>query len=293
MYAKWELINYSITYNTNGGENASINPVSYNAETKITKLRNPRRAGYIFLGWYKTSDFTDYKIKSIGCGDSDLVLYAKWHVINYALIMIVLCIVFMAVFILIIWNKLYVKRKIEKFVSSVLEHNYSLDYLDGALKDKENPDVKKVIEQYKPEEIAFYKKYKVSIKRYRDKMKKDSEDKEQQKKKSENNEAYTIEEVDDKIKDLQKQILGIVETLEKTKSLENIDFFVGKVSDMLDFILTNKNFVTKESNTKINDTFELFEKNVYEKAKSMDGFSGTLLETKMKQAREKFKQILK
>ena len=44
---------------------------------------------------------------------------------------------------------------------------------------------------------------------------------------------------------------------------------------------------------KIKNLFKLFEKNVYEKAKSMDGFSGTSLETKMKQVREKFKQILK
>lgn len=40
---------------------------------------------------------------------------------------------------------------------------------------------------------------------------------------------------------------------------------------------------------KIKNLFKLFEKNVYEKAKSTDGFSGTLLETKMNQAREKFK----
>ena len=40
---------------------------------------------------------------------------------------------------------------------------------------------------------------------------------------------------------------------------------------------------------KIKNLFKLFEKNVYEKAKSMDEFSGTSLETKMKQAREKFK----
>jgi hypothetical protein len=44
---------------------------------------------------------------------------------------------------------------------------------------------------------------------------------------------------------------------------------------------------------KIKNLFKLFEKNVYEKAKSTDEFSGTLLETKMNQAREKFKQILK
>ena len=44
---------------------------------------------------------------------------------------------------------------------------------------------------------------------------------------------------------------------------------------------------------KIKNLFKLFEKNVYEKAKSMDEFSGTLLETKMNQARENFTKILK
>ena len=44
---------------------------------------------------------------------------------------------------------------------------------------------------------------------------------------------------------------------------------------------------------KIKNLFKLFEKNVYEKAKSTDEFSGTLLETRMKQVKAKFKQILK
>jgi hypothetical protein len=44
---------------------------------------------------------------------------------------------------------------------------------------------------------------------------------------------------------------------------------------------------------KIKNLFKLFEKNVYEKAKSMDGFSGTSLETRINQVREKFTKILK
>ena len=304
LYAKWELINYSITYNTNGGENASINPISYNIETEIIKLKNPRRSGYIFLGWYKTPDFTDNKVETISCGTSDLILYAKWCAINYKLIIIVLCIFILLISTFIILSKLSIKRKIKEFereikelASKVLEYGYNFDYLDGALeayeKGKKDTDVKNEINKYTKEEICFYKQHKVHIRRCYKKMEKERDDKAQQKKKSENNKADIKEEVDDKIQDLKRQNSGIVKILEEKESLESLDFLVDEFCDKLDFILNNKSFVPKKSYTKIKDASELFEKNVYEKAKSMDGFSGTGLETKMKQVKAKFDEILK
>ena len=108
-------------------------------------------------------------------------------------------------------------------------------------------------------------------------MEKERDDKAQQKKKSENNKADIKEEVDGKIQDLKKRISGIVATLEEKESLESSDFLVDELCDRLDFILNNKSFVPKESYTKIKDASELFEKNVYEKAKSMDGPSVAFL----------------
>ncbi len=49
LYAKWEPINYTISYDLAGGE-VSGNPNTYNIETNI-RLNNPTRVGYNFLGW--------------------------------------------------------------------------------------------------------------------------------------------------------------------------------------------------------------------------------------------------
>ena len=60
--ANWEVINYAISYNLNGGSlgtdettGAEItNPTSYNAETATFTLHNPRKTGYVFEGWTGT-----------------------------------------------------------------------------------------------------------------------------------------------------------------------------------------------------------------------------------------------
>lgn len=51
--ANWDIINYDITYNMDGGENPASNPSTYNIVTGIT-LSRPTKTGYEFLGW--TSD---------------------------------------------------------------------------------------------------------------------------------------------------------------------------------------------------------------------------------------------
>ena len=51
-YAHWETIDYSITYDLNGGK-VSGNPDSYTVESNIT-LKNPTKTGHTFLGWTGT-----------------------------------------------------------------------------------------------------------------------------------------------------------------------------------------------------------------------------------------------
>ena len=53
VYAKWKPINYSITYNLNGGS-VSGNPTTYNVETATFTLKNPTKTGYDFKGWTGT-----------------------------------------------------------------------------------------------------------------------------------------------------------------------------------------------------------------------------------------------
>ena len=49
--AKWLQL-YTITYNLNGGENNTNNPVSYNVETETITLGIPTKNSSTFLGWY-------------------------------------------------------------------------------------------------------------------------------------------------------------------------------------------------------------------------------------------------
>ena len=79
LYAKWELVSYTITYEFNGGTNAPENPPSYNVETETITLKDPVKTGYTFGGWYKTEDFTGDAVTEIVQGSTgDITLYAKW-----------------------------------------------------------------------------------------------------------------------------------------------------------------------------------------------------------------------
>ena len=79
LYAKWELVSYTITYELDGGTNAPENPAGYNVETETITLKDPVKTGYAFDGWYKTEDFTGEAVTEITQGSTgDITLYAKW-----------------------------------------------------------------------------------------------------------------------------------------------------------------------------------------------------------------------
>lgn len=56
LYAGWELDNYTISYELNGGsfEDDNGNPESYTVESEAITLKNPSKDGHIFLGWSGT-----------------------------------------------------------------------------------------------------------------------------------------------------------------------------------------------------------------------------------------------
>lgn len=74
---------YTITYNLNGGINASDNPTYYINGTALT-INEPTKAGYAFTGWYE-----DAKFKKVFNYDAQtprhLKLYAKWDVTTYTI----------------------------------------------------------------------------------------------------------------------------------------------------------------------------------------------------------------
>lgn len=54
LYARWEILQYSITYDLRGGSVAASNPTEYNIETDNFTLTNPTKTGAEFLGWIGT-----------------------------------------------------------------------------------------------------------------------------------------------------------------------------------------------------------------------------------------------
>ncbi len=54
LYAKWNPINYSITYDLAGGTVSTPNVVIYNIESDDMTLNNPHKTGYKFAGWTGT-----------------------------------------------------------------------------------------------------------------------------------------------------------------------------------------------------------------------------------------------
>ena len=87
IYAKWSLINYSITYNLNGGTNPSTGvTTSFNVTSAAITLPTPTRTGYTFGGWFDNSSFTGTAVTSIPTGSiNNRTYYAKWTVISYSI----------------------------------------------------------------------------------------------------------------------------------------------------------------------------------------------------------------
>ena len=85
LYAKWEIINYTITYVVNDGINSINNPDSYQVTSSIA-LSDAYKEGYIFRGWYDNKDLTGDVISLIQLGSTgNIILYAKWDINSYTI----------------------------------------------------------------------------------------------------------------------------------------------------------------------------------------------------------------
>ena len=54
LYARWNVVTYTIGYTLNSGTVATANPTSYTIESNAITLNNPTRTGYTFAGWSGT-----------------------------------------------------------------------------------------------------------------------------------------------------------------------------------------------------------------------------------------------
>ncbi|MDR3187814.1 MAG: leucine-rich repeat protein, partial [Prevotellaceae bacterium] len=77
LYAQWNVITYTITYNDVSTTEHS-NPPSYIVDSSIIVLRDAARAGDKFAGWYDKATGGS-KISSIPAGDTGhILLWARW-----------------------------------------------------------------------------------------------------------------------------------------------------------------------------------------------------------------------
>ncbi len=83
LKAKYEPIHYKITYEMNGGENDSSNPLQFTCEDVIEIIEPNNRYGYTFLGWYDGEKI--YKNYLISNKYNDIYLEAKWEEKSYTI----------------------------------------------------------------------------------------------------------------------------------------------------------------------------------------------------------------
>lgn len=82
IYARWKKINYTISYNLNGGSNSYLNPKTYSIESSNITFKVPKRKKYVFGGWYTNASLTN-KINGIRHGNiGNKRIYAKWIPVN-------------------------------------------------------------------------------------------------------------------------------------------------------------------------------------------------------------------
>ena len=79
LYAQWQIITYSITYNLDGGTNGSGNPASYTIQSDDITLAEPVRMGFDFIGWTFEGQNDPIKNVTIGHGShGDRAYTAHW-----------------------------------------------------------------------------------------------------------------------------------------------------------------------------------------------------------------------
>ena len=83
VYAKWELAEYEISYNLDGGTNNKANPGTYTIESGEIIFAAPSKLGYEFVGWFTDADCKN-AITSLPAGSyGDIEIFAKWNIIEY------------------------------------------------------------------------------------------------------------------------------------------------------------------------------------------------------------------
>ena len=79
FYAKWNVVEYTVSYELNGGSMTGA-VETYNVESEDIALVAPTKEGHTFLGWYESADFAGSKVEKIVAGSTgNKTFYAKWE----------------------------------------------------------------------------------------------------------------------------------------------------------------------------------------------------------------------
>ncbi|WP_049786615.1 InlB B-repeat-containing protein [Evansella cellulosilytica] len=82
LYAKWEINEYTVSFESNGGSQVSEVEAEYGSS--ITEPVPPEKEGHSFKGWYQDEFLTeawDFKTDTVS---GDMTLYAKWEINVYS-----------------------------------------------------------------------------------------------------------------------------------------------------------------------------------------------------------------
>ena len=86
LTASWEVVNYDITYQLNGGTNNLSNIETITIEDELYTLNDPVKEGYSFSGWYLDEAYTEEVTEiSYDIFAGDYTLYAKWTLQTYTI----------------------------------------------------------------------------------------------------------------------------------------------------------------------------------------------------------------
>lgn len=81
LYAVWQAVTYTVTYDANGGTGAPQPQTKTAGADLILSAGEPVRTGYEFLGWAVSASAAEaeYQPEDTYAQDADLVLYAVWQ----------------------------------------------------------------------------------------------------------------------------------------------------------------------------------------------------------------------
>jgi uncharacterized repeat protein (TIGR02543 family) len=79
LYAKWTVNQYTITFNTNGGNSISSQTNNFGS---LLVIPTPTRSGYSFIGWFTDSNLTQAAPATTPAGN--ITFHAKW-IVNYTI----------------------------------------------------------------------------------------------------------------------------------------------------------------------------------------------------------------